>query len=264
MCCFFSTFSGVKFKLVKSNSCSSRLELTGTLPRDQNKLPITPEPPSEESVRELVNRLEVGTSNQASVPRIIESKCIEKINQSIPEELTINNQHFETKSNQNDHEDYITHVTVNNHITLKTPSKHKIQRNKNVDLAYQSTTKAPVSSKPVKEMENIAKQNLPSQHNHQTFEEAKEMFTTAFDNISKAEDRLKDEQQASANTTNSRLIKWESMNTKKFDEKFFISNDQKLKEQKKYDEMEFEEFEVYDPRHECYDSLNSVTATESK
>lgn len=254
---------------MKSNSCSSRLELTGTLPRDQkNKLAISPEPLSEltaeESVRELVNRLEVVTTNQTNIPRIIESKCIEKVNLPIPDELTINNQYFDTKSNVSDPADSITHVTVNNHITLKTPNKNKLQRNKNVDLAYQNGKV--MSSKPVKEMENIVKQNLDKSNqspsaNHQTFEEAKEMFSTAFDNISKVEDRLKDE--LVGHPTNNRLVKWESINTK-FDEKFFIANDLKLKEQKKYDEMEFEEFEVYDPRHECYDSLNSVTAVESK
>lgn len=53
------------------------------------------------------------------------------------------------------------------------------------------------------------------------------------------------------------LIKWTSLS--KFDEKFYVTNDVKLKHKKKYDEMEFEEFEVYDPNNECYDSLNSNT-----
>lgn len=112
-------------------------------------------------------------------------------------------------------------------------------------------------------MENIARQNLPidKNQNSQTFDEAKEMFATAFDNISKAEDRLKDNQDQQSNS--GRLIKWESVNSK-FDEKFFIANDQKLKQQKKYDEMDFEEFEVYDPRNECYDSLNSINGNQTK
>lgn len=69
-----------------------------------------------------------------------------------------------------------------------------------------------------------------------------------------------------------RMIKWSSLNApKNFDEKFYVSNDNKLKQKKIYDEMEFEEFEVYDTvnaaavaaaaaaaaTNECYDSLNS-------
>uniref|UniRef100_A0A1B0CX86 Uncharacterized protein n=1 Tax=Lutzomyia longipalpis TaxID=7200 RepID=A0A1B0CX86_LUTLO len=52
-----------------------------------------------------------------------------------------------------------------------------------------------------------------------------------------------------------KMVKWGTLN--KFDEKNYVTNDTKLKHKKKYDEMEFEEFEVLDPNGECYDSLNS-------
>lgn len=57
-----------------------------------------------------------------------------------------------------------------------------------------------------------------------------------------------------------KLVNWSITGAipNKFDEKQYIANDHKLKEKKKYDEMEFEEFEVFDPnKSECYDSLNS-------
>lgn len=78
----------------------------------------------------------------------------------------------------------------------------------------------------------------------------------------------------SATKDGQRMIKWSSLNAK-FDEKFYVSNDAKLKQKKIYDEMEFEEFQVYDTTvaqggaaasqattggavaSECYDSLNS-------
>lgn len=56
-----------------------------------------------------------------------------------------------------------------------------------------------------------------------------------------------------------RLVKWNTLS--KFDEKNYVTNDAKLKLKPKYDEIEFEEFEVFDPNNpqpnsECYDSLN--------
>lgn len=74
-----------------------------------------------------------------------------------------------------------------------------------------------------------------------------------------------------------KMVKWGSLNgtaaaVAKFDEKFYVSNDAKLQQKKVYDDMEFEEFEVYDTatagtttaaaaaagnNNECYDSLNS-------
>lgn len=112
-------FAGVKFKLVKSNSCSSRLELAGTgktppdLLRPNGRMRgrhILPEESStrgtveatieepEESVRDMVSRLESGNGatlitgrTTANKPRIIESRCIEKYEPAEPA-ITINSQ----------------------------------------------------------------------------------------------------------------------------------------------------------------------------
>lgn len=86
-------------------------------------------------------------------------------------------------------------------------------------------------------------------------------------------EEVADDIENSNHTTDSqRMVKWSSINTT-FDEKFYVTNDMKLKQKKIYDEMEFEEFEVCDPitgastgggagstpvvASDCYDSLNS-------
>lgn len=82
---------GLKFKLVKSNSCSSRLELAGTgldeeqlrhtqtIMEDIHNRSASPVQDAEESVRTLVSRLEFGQMHpKTTKPRIIESRCIEK------------------------------------------------------------------------------------------------------------------------------------------------------------------------------------------
>uniref|UniRef100_A0A182WCE2 Uncharacterized protein n=1 Tax=Anopheles minimus TaxID=112268 RepID=A0A182WCE2_9DIPT len=137
---------GVKFKLVKSNSCSSRLELAGTgktppdLLRPNGRMRgrhILPEENStrctaeatieepEESVRDMVSRLESGnatlTTRTTNKPRIIESRCIEKYE---PEPaITINNQTtLEATHVASDRKSPSAEpVTVNNHINVVHP-----------------------------------------------------------------------------------------------------------------------------------------------
>uniref|UniRef100_A0A182RD48 Uncharacterized protein n=1 Tax=Anopheles funestus TaxID=62324 RepID=A0A182RD48_ANOFN len=137
---------GVKFKLVKSNSCSSRLELAGTgktppdLLRPNGRMRgrhILPEENStrctaeatieepEESVRDMVSRLESGnatltTRNTTNKPRIIESRCIEKYE---PEPaITINNQTTVEGTLASDRKSPSGEpVTVNNHINVVLP-----------------------------------------------------------------------------------------------------------------------------------------------
>ncbi|XP_052897889.1 protein javelin [Anopheles moucheti] len=137
---------GVKFKLVKSNSCSSRLELAGTgktppdLLRPNGRMRgrhILPEENStrctaeatieepEESVRDMVSRLESGnatlTARTTNKPRIIESRCIEKYE---PEPaITINNQTTAEGALASDRKSPsgLEPVTVNNHINVVQP-----------------------------------------------------------------------------------------------------------------------------------------------
>jgi hypothetical protein len=259
----------------------------------------SPEEAAEESVRTLVNRLETGAINLSSTPRIIESKCIEKMTVTPPnsssssttsstENFTINNQLA------SGHVDLITQVTVNNHINLSTTignnstskpttvttvtmgdiscsnNSKKVCRNKNVDLAFNMQNLTPSTTKSVKDIENIVKQSIDSNsvNQYQTFEEAKEILTTAFENIKKSEERLRQENEQQEQQQQHQIdvpeqrdqkyVRWDNRQAGvKFDEKFYVANDTKLQVQKKYDEMEFEEFEVLDPKTgEMYDSLN--------
>nr|XP_029727496.1 protein javelin-like [Aedes albopictus] len=330
---------GVKFKLVKSNSCSSRLELAGTgktppdlmknhrnhssnsnsssvisgrpkLPKpssasiiDSNNnthndlptlrdLPTVEEP--EESVRDLVSRLESNnTLNSRNKPRIIESKCIEKMEEIKAEPtITINSQAIEVppaKPSQQPVDEPST-VTVNNHITVpnqliippllkdqKAPSKPqpnqsttdrpKVCRNKNVDLAFAATiTKA--SNKPAKEKENLArKSSLVTSSSIDTLDSLETIppssapkMVTFKDNDDdddennnrggevEEQENLKPsviaEQRKVDELTSPKLVNWSSLG--KFDERQYFANDKKLIEKRKYDEMEFEEFEVLD------------------
>ncbi|XP_053666870.1 protein javelin [Anopheles marshallii] len=67
------------------------------------------------------------------------------------------------------------------------------------------------------------------------------------------------EQRKADELTSPKLVNWSSIG--RFDERQYFANDRKLIEKRKYDDMEFEEFEVLDPNappsSEHYDSLNS-------
>lgn len=289
----------MKFKLVKSNSCSSRLELAGTNIQEQkqkladlnsiqlyqNSSQVLDEFP-EESVRSLVNRLETGKINQTTVPRIIESKCIEKMDrEKAVEPVTINSQLIETKNERVGSVDLITQVTVNNHISIAKAvgnaqltaiidnnNKNKVCRNKNVDLAF-STNKSGT-----KHLQNIEINDKLSNENTSNFNDVKDILLQKIEenenekfNKSKMFEKsiqvkltkstesnnntFLDAERNVSDVNSPRMVKWESLS--KFDDKFYVTNDVKLKDKKKYDEMEFEEFEVLDPHSECYDSLNS-------
>lgn len=349
--------SGLKFKLVKSNSCSSRLELAGTgldekqlrdnqtiMESIQNRS-SSPQPDAEESVRTLVSRLEIGAINQKSMPRIIESKCIEKMTDSIktPDQqeqhvLTVNN-HSPVKDDPRLRPvDILTQVTVNNHISYSSPAQlnphaiiavqpqpplpstdtnrlNKVGRNRNVDLAFNSMNKSVKTSSLLQSevtqpsaksiiipatatttTKTIATSAAPkasereSQHaslinsavsttylknaknllNHNSDAAATTqpptMVSTRRDsgnnngdstNHSNRNDTA-DNIEAAGNPVGPRLVKWNTLS--KFDEKNYVTNDVKLKQKPKYDDIEFEEFEVFDPNNppntECYDSLN--------
>ena len=330
----------MKFKLVKSNSCSSRLELAGTGLTPESKDNIesikkiihnrtnTPSPlielnEQEETVRDMIYKLEGKNVSLPTKPRIIESKCIEKIPNVSNDGSSGNNQmHLETKVEHLQHniieseiaerlllEDNIkTNKTVNNHISvinaaqqhnstdtrkeLQTKSM-KIVRNINVDLALPLLTNA-TNNKPIKDRENLArkaslspllkassKENINENTDNNEFKltkwhsigklESIEMVKnqdkrnqandTSLMNINKNNNNenannkmpppaLKSSNSPSANKT-TKMVNWSTVG--KLD-KEYIANDRRLIETKKYDEMEFEQFEVLG---EHYDSLNS-------
>ncbi|XP_053687041.1 protein javelin [Sabethes cyaneus] len=364
---------GVKFKLVKSNSCSSRLELAGTgktppdlvknqrkatnagrpkhptpngngvpSPADKNNnnvhetksapSPTVEEP--EETVRDLVSRLENNTLSIRSKPRIIESKCIEKTDESKAEPaITINSLTTEVSApvtktvlseKSSSQTDSSTMVTVNNHSTVpgqlmippllkgqkaQEPQSAvdrppKVCRNKNVDLAFAATINK-ANNKPDKEKQNLARRSslatnssvdtvdsletAPStgggktvtfhfqndggddENNNNNNEKSKPTHKRGeVEQHENLKPSVIAEQRKSDELTSPKLVNWSSIGKGSFDERQYFANDKKLIEKRKYDEMEFEEFEVLDPnappvavqqQHsvpsaECYDSLN--------
>lgn len=324
---------------MKSNSCSSRLELAGTGIDEQqlydtkqhiskienrSKSPIID---AEESVRNIVNRLETGAIHQKEVPRIIESKCIEKIvdpNKTIENEqqlidasMSINSQMIDDQQARLGPVDILRQVTVNNHINFTPPvvigdtvksntttaasvaaaitqrnQKHqnnhlpetlrtnKVPRNRNVDLAFAMNKTAKEKSDEMKKVvtnEVLLEPDENQQVNKTSFRNAKNLLN---ENDSETQQQQLSIQVCSTKRENGvgvggmnggqpeqqqqqlaqgqrQLVK---MNTvSRFDEKNYVANDVKLKQKPKYDDIEFEEFQVYDPNNtnnECYDSLN--------
>lgn len=311
--------------MVKSNSCSSRLELAGT-GIDEQQLRDTKQHISaienrskphtldaEESVRTMVNRLETGAINHKEAPRIIESKCIEKVvdpnkriemDEPIDTSVSINNQMIDEQQSRLGPVDILRQVTVNNHINFTPPvvvgdtvtsasstttmtqrnQKHqnnhlpetlranKVPRNRNVDLAFAMNKTAKEKSDEMKKVvtttnEVLLEPDENQQTNNKTtnFRNAKNLLnetneTPMMIQVCSTKREMggsaNDEQQQLAQDPR-QLVKWNTLS--QFDEKNYVANDVKLKQKPKYDEIEFEEFQVYDPNNvnkECYDSLN--------
>ncbi|XP_072940908.1 uncharacterized protein jv [Epargyreus clarus] len=105
------SFPGFKFKLVKSNSCSSRLELTGT---DDNKNPRlkyrkqfskTEDPPllteAENSVKNKICRLESYSKGVAKTPFEVKHNEDKKVMTTISEQNKVNTKKSSTELTQN-------------------------------------------------------------------------------------------------------------------------------------------------------------------
>lgn len=257
-----------------------------SIERQQSPTPDTVD--AEESVRTLVNRLENGTIPQKCVPRIIESKCIEKMPDAIKPSLMndsdqlpptsppvlINNQSIDvTKANQRQRlppVDLITQVTVNNHINFNASPIEDVIHHQRLTNGHVNKAKPPKSSPAVKQLSSTAgeRQTVTIVKSNK-----KNVSKTTFENVMKNEKKMQEQpvktdsngtdEQTQMDTADRqligeplapRLIKWNTLS--RFDEKNYVTNDAKLKQKPKYDDIEFEEFEVYDPNHECYDSLN--------
>lgn len=317
--------------MVKSNSCSSRLELAGTRFDEQQlrdtKNHITaienrskqPIQDAEESVRTLVHRLETGAINQKAVPRIIESKCIEKVydpnkttqsEQLIDTSMSINNQMIDEQQSRLGPVDILRQVTVNNHINFTPPvvvgdivkttntamtqriqqqhqnnhlpetlRTNKVPRNRNVDLAFTMNKTAKESKEKSDEMKKVITNELlepeeNQQENKTSFRNAKNVLNETNNNETQMTIEVcstkkeiggrvvntnggQEQHQQQSTQSPRQLVKWNTLS--QFDEKNYVANDAKLKQKPKYDEIEFEEFQVYDPNNannECYDSLN--------
>lgn len=317
----------MKFKLVKSNSCSSRLELAGTELASESKDNIesmkkmmhnrtnTPSPlielnEQEESVRDMIYKLEGKNISGLTKPRIIESKCIEKIPFGNDGSIANNRNFLEPKEQQNINENEIaeqllldnnikTNYTVNNHISVINAAqqhnsseirkghqtKSKMVRNINVDLALPLISNAN-NNKPIKDRENLArkaslsplllktssKENINENTEHNEFKLTKWNSIGKLESIEMVKNQDKRNQANDTNNNNinkipppalkstlnsplsnksTKMVNWSTIGNL---DKEYIANDRRLIETKKYDEMEFEQFEVLG---EHYDSLNS-------
>lgn len=283
---------GVKLRLIKSNSCNSRLELTGTqfdVNRDRlNKTYSRNRSVShlehEDTVRNIIQRIESNQIHEKRMPRIIESKCIEKMNGECKAKDKLLSQQKEiflaglTKSSAErlGPLDILSQVSVKNHINSsglasinENPSKSSVlPRNKNVDLAIDINKL--IVSKTSKEMANktTKKETKPliEQKTGKVQSIAPKLAgvrPTALSKIDIQDKLIKDNHKAimqdickavarsdeDKNTVNnkSRLVKWETLSA--FDEKNYLANDVAIKLKPKYDEIEFEEFEVIEPNN---------------
>lgn len=229
----------------------------------------TPDGDAEESVRTLVSRLESGSINMKAVPRIIESKCIEKITAKEPPTHPETTVLVNSQTTTDGSIDTVTQVTVNNHISMGVGDTtvgraNKVARNRNVDLAFNlNKSRETVETKAKEIVQTVAAKavsavNTILERNHQQQQQQQLSDSAVFRDVKQA--MLNQEE---APLVAPRLVKWNTLS--KFDEKNYLANDAKLKLKPKYDEIEFEEFEVYDPNNpvptapqaECYDSLNS-------
>lgn len=263
--------------------------------------------------------METGAINQKEVPRIIESKCIEKIvdpnkvietEQLIDTSVSINNQMIDEQQSRLGPVDILRQVTVNNHINFTPPvvvgdtvkaaatttvtqrnQKHqnnqlpetlrtnKVPRNRNVDLAFAMNKIAKEKSDEMKKVITnevlLEPDENQQQANKTSFRNAKNLLNETDDNetqmmiqvcstkreigvrVSNSTIDGQEQQQQQSTQSPRQLVKLNTLS--QFDEKNYVANDVKLKQKPKYDEIEFEEFQVYDPNNannECYDSLN--------
>lgn len=305
---------GVKLRLIKSNSCNSRLELTGTRFNDgplhkccsHNRSISHLE--SEDTVRNIIHRIETNAIQEKRIPRIIESKCIEKaasdaakakptpfrkedligLSKSaerlgpieILSQVSVKN-HINAnalKSAADEHQQQLHNHHCNNEKFQK--SDVVLSRNKNVDLALQMNKSA--AAKAYKEKINgktstattaaakmvaTKKDLIPSTDKGNgkpaiaktapitatvrptslltkaelDEKKLKENHKAILQDLCKAVAKSEEEK-----NKKSHLTKWDTVEN--FYEKNYFANDAALKRKPKYDDIEFEEFEVIEQK----------------
>lgn len=260
-------------RLVKSNSCASRLELTGThLDENQfNRNGSVSNLENEESVRTIIRRIESNSFNSHKVPRIIESRCIEK--STDPKSKHIQFQFGKDSNSILAHQlngdrlgplQILSQVSVNNHINNinaatanandKPPKSNVIPRNKNVDLAMElnkhlnkniviNVPKDKPNGLKRGESENGDKIVNPPKTKLLDKDGMQSIMDDLNATIAKAhEDHIAG---GKMNQQIPKLVKWDTITA--YDEKNYIANDVSLKQKPKYDEIEFEPYEVIEP-----------------
>lgn len=233
----------------------------------------------EESVRTMIRRIESNSFNSRKVPRIIESKCIEKSNETKEKQVQFQFGKMADAAVANPPAapsakgeprmgpvEILSQVSVNNHINSinanaaadKMPKTSVIPRNRNVDLAME-LSKNPIKimdTKTVKDQTNGLKKNgvngdagmdktatpKPPRAKIIDNESLQNMMEDLSAAIAKQADQINNNQMSQQN---SKLTKWDNMTV--YDEKNYIKNDISLKQKPKYDDIEFEEYEVITP-----------------
>lgn len=296
--CVFSL--GMKLRLIKSNSCNSRLELAGTRFNDgplhkfcsRNRSIST----TEDTVRNIIQRIETNAIQEKRVPRIIESKCIEKSatdTSKVKSTASFRKQELTGLSKSMDRLgpiEILSQVSVKNHINAigmkansssciagsssniaaKVSKEVLLPRNKDVDLALQmnikahkgkdKTVKTITTRKELLNGGNKEKSNVSEIRSTTTGkagpitatvrptsmltkaelderQQIKETHKAILEDLCKVVARSEEEKSKKNN-----LVKWDSL------EKNYFANDMALKRKPKYDDIEFEEFEVIEPK----------------
>lgn len=283
----------MKLRLIKSNSCNSRLELAGTRFNDGPLHKFCARNRSishtEDTVRNIIQRIESNALQEKRVPRIIESKCIEKAasDASKVKPNSVRKDDLTGLSRSMDRLgpiEILSQVNVKNHINaigLKANSSNLNQqqhsskptkemlvpRNKDVDLALHMNIKA---NNKEKSKVIVPKKEISINSNAPTIKEKangdirsgkagpitatvrptsmltkaelderalKENHKAILEDLCKTVARSEEEKSKRNN-----LVKWDSL------EKNYFANDVALKRKPKYDDIEFEEFEVIEPK----------------
>lgn len=273
---------GMKLRLIKSNSCNSRLELTGTRFNDGPLHKYCTRNHSahpEDSVRNIIQRIESNSMQDKRVPRIIESKCIEKAvtDASKSKQQSLHAYRNDDMTGLSKSMEILSQVSVKNHINgfgtkadklnasniEKSSKENLVSRNKDVDLAIQMNTKlirdktSGISSKKGSKAFVIEKCNGKSMKpGPQTAtvrptsvltkaeleeKKLKENHKAILQDLCKAVARSEEEK-----IKKRALAKWDSADEPY--EKNYFANDAALKRKPKYDDIEFEEFEVIEPK----------------
>lgn len=268
------SFPGMKLCLIKSNSCNSRLELTGTRFNDGPLHRFCSRnhdaSHSEDSVRNIIQRIESNSMQENRVPRIIESKCIEKSATDAGKAHRLNAFRYDDPSGLSKSMEILSQVSVKNHISdigtqadkrnvEKSSKENLLPRNKDVDLALQMNAKyskdrttvaatkmdTPANAKMVLKKANpiTATVRPTSVLTKAELEEKKlkENHKAILQDLCKAVARSEEEK-----SKKHAQSKWDA--TDKPYGKNYFANDASLKRKPKYDDIEFETFEVIEPR----------------
>ncbi|EDV96491.1 GH16272 [Drosophila grimshawi] len=280
------SYQGIKFKLVKSNSCSSRLELAGANDGDGDGDSMLHG--DSEMVRKMVHHFEcnqpMATTNDINLT-INSQSTAAKIDQATARrQVTVNN-HINVLREPGESQD--VHDNPNDVATTKTyqsqamnirldlstgrgssadkPSNNgKVCRNKNVDLAYTLVKQLPHS-----EAKSIVNPGTPNANqwsqlkapDEQQIETKKLMRQPEINGreqiivpieIHQTNQQQQQQQQHPAASQERRLSNASSSASivDKTVVRHYVANDKSIYERRKYDDIEFEEFEIYDPAKE--------------